>query len=283
VWFLVIGVFAMSQGPVAKVLTLRLGVFLGEISFALYLCHAVLIHYLEGYRAQLQSAGATGYLLFWVACILLATLLFLGVETPWRRYILSRIGNKAPQAPFLPFFKATEWVSVLGLLLVSGTALYCLKYSTIVPLQPEEVANFMAQTTTQRVHLAQRVTIDGRYELLSMQMDNGGVDRGEVHVRFLLRANQVLHASDLFAVHLNQPDGTMKANFDRRLDFGRVTIPAGTTWIHKTSFPIALLKGADNLGVAMYAHPSSLFGITGGNTDWGGKRLIVPFTYDAAP
>lgn len=44
IWGGVIAIFALSKGPVSKLLSARPLVYLGEISFALYLCHALLIH-----------------------------------------------------------------------------------------------------------------------------------------------------------------------------------------------------------------------------------------------
>jgi peptidoglycan/LPS O-acetylase OafA/YrhL len=88
-WGLMILVFALSAGPVAKALSLRPMVFLGEISFALYLVHAILITFIEPYVELIKPYGLIGYAIFWLVALASAALLYIGVEDPCRHLIMN--------------------------------------------------------------------------------------------------------------------------------------------------------------------------------------------------
>ncbi|NLI30015.1 MAG: acyltransferase [Nitrospiraceae bacterium] len=92
-WAVLIGVFAVSTGLIAKILSRRLFVLLGEASFALYLCHAMIINYVQ--VNHLQIAGVPGYLLLWGVCLSVSFALFYGIEQPARQWLLN-VGQKDP-------------------------------------------------------------------------------------------------------------------------------------------------------------------------------------------
>jgi peptidoglycan/LPS O-acetylase OafA/YrhL len=79
-------VFALGRGLVSRALTSRVMVFLGEASYALYLTHATVLMWFEAHPA-VASLEVAPYL-FWAASLLLASLLFVFVETPLRRLII---------------------------------------------------------------------------------------------------------------------------------------------------------------------------------------------------
>lgn len=92
IWFIwggLILTFALSNGPIARALSTRPMVFLGEISFALYLVHAILVQYIEPHADTIRSYGMTGYAIFWVAALACSALLYKGVEDPCRHLIMN--------------------------------------------------------------------------------------------------------------------------------------------------------------------------------------------------
>jgi len=89
IWGLLILVFALSQGPIARLLSTRPMLFLGEISFALYLVHAILITFIEPYAEAIKPYGLTGYAVFWVVALSSSVLLYKGVEDPCRHLIMN--------------------------------------------------------------------------------------------------------------------------------------------------------------------------------------------------
>lgn len=90
-WAVLIGVFAISTGLIAKILSRRMFVLLGEASFALYLCHAMIVNYVQ--VNHLQISGMLGYLLLWAVCLSVSFALFYGIEQPARQWLL-KVGQK---------------------------------------------------------------------------------------------------------------------------------------------------------------------------------------------
>ncbi|MEI2829300.1 acyltransferase [Pseudomonas mosselii] len=89
IWGLLIITFALSQGPIARILSTRPMVFLGEISFALYLIHAVLVQFIEPYAETIRLYGLTGYAIFWAVALACSALLYKGIEDPCRHLIMN--------------------------------------------------------------------------------------------------------------------------------------------------------------------------------------------------
>lgn len=274
-WALFIGVFALSHGPLTRFLSLRFTVFLGEISFALYLCHAMVIRYLDNYTEQIQPYGLFGYAVFWLVCLSFSAILFIAIETPFRKFILASVAKKEVVAPLRECFRAKE-MAALGLLACMAGAMFFLKPSSIVKLDPESVASFI-QPSPENVSVPNGVIFDNRYEVVALRVHSE--NRKIVLVQVLMRTRQALWANDVLALHINDKNGQMIAHVDRRLDFGRTAVPAGTCWIQKFQIDRRWMDQASSFGLAMYSKPSFLFDGVGGNRDWGGKRLVVPLKH----
>jgi peptidoglycan/LPS O-acetylase OafA/YrhL len=279
-WSLVIGVFALSRGPIKDILSLRFAVFLGEISFSLYLCHALVINYLENYREQVQPFGMYGYTVFWAGCLLFASLLFMGVETPFRKLILLIASKKksAKQgfAALYQCFGLKETLSIAALACMT-LAMIFLRPSTIARIDDAQAKQFM-QSSAELMKLPDGVTFNKKYQVLGVKIELAGKDKSKdtAEVLVLMRVNETLHATDTLALHTIGADGQNTGGFDMRLDTGRLDISAGTQWIQKFKVPKAKLDHSVQLGVAMYTTPVKLFDAVGGNRDWGGTRLILP-------
>ena len=147
-----IGVFALSQGPATKLLSVRPLGFFGEISFALYLCHAMIIHYLEPHGMQLRAAGAVAYILFWIAALGLSVLLFYGVEQPARAMILNK--SRGADHAMVSFVGSSGnarrlAIGLVSLITVAASAML-LRPSMVEPLDEASVERFL---TTPGTHL----------------------------------------------------------------------------------------------------------------------------------
>lgn len=272
-WAILIGVFALSRGPLTRLLSFRVVVFFGEISFALYLCHALVIHYLENYTDQIQQYGLFGYGIFWLWCLTLSAILFVGVETPCRKFIMGVAMSKGIAAALRGCFSVREATAIL-LLICTASAMFFLRPSTIIGLDYAGVAAFM-QASSEQVGIPDNVKFDDRYQIVALRVHAG--DGGIASIQVLLRSTKNVLAQDILALHVIDKNGQMIANDDRKLDVGRKAIPAGTYWIQKFQISKAKMDLAVSLGLAMYRHPDALFDCVGGHRDWGGKRLILPF------
>ncbi|OZI23760.1 hypothetical protein CAL26_10035 [Bordetella genomosp. 9] len=85
-----IGVFAMNRGYVSALLSTRVLVYLGKISFALYLVHYAIVVAISQ-QPQLLSLGWWAYGAAWVLSLAAAAALFHLVEEPARRALRRRI------------------------------------------------------------------------------------------------------------------------------------------------------------------------------------------------
>jgi peptidoglycan/LPS O-acetylase OafA/YrhL len=273
-WSILIGVFALSGGPLTRLLSIRPFVFLGEISFSLYLCHALIIHYLMNYKEQLLPFGLMGYGAFWMWCLILSSVLFMGIETPFRKFILLIASSKRAVYALISSYRGKE-IAALCVLACMVLAMLFLRPSTIVKLEHPAIANFLA-SSPDHINMPSGVVFDGRYEVLGLRTLVSVNEAIEVQV--LMRTRIALRAKDTLALHAINSKGEMIGNYDLRLDYGRLDIPEQTYWIQKFKVPKTKILESTSLGLAMYTTPVKLFVAEGGNRDWGGTRLILPIT-----
>lgn len=96
--------FAWSNGALAKKLSGRAMVFLGQASFALYMLHFPLIHYGQLLRVQVfQASGPVADVVFSAAyftvSVVLAGLLFVFYEGPMQKRVLQLLRRRPAPAP----------------------------------------------------------------------------------------------------------------------------------------------------------------------------------------
>jgi len=99
---LLIFVMASGSGPLGRLLSARLPVFLGEISFAVYMLHQILL------RAYAEHADAFSiiprqfhYPAFWLVLLALSAAAYLWIETPARRWTVAAGGRWRARTPDL--------------------------------------------------------------------------------------------------------------------------------------------------------------------------------------
>ncbi|MFM0224449.1 acyltransferase family protein [Paraburkholderia dipogonis] len=89
---LLIAVFALEGGALSRLLQARPLIYLGEISFALYMVHQLVLRYAEdhGYMTPDYPIAAK-FSLYWLAAIAVAAAAHHLIEIPAQRLILSRL------------------------------------------------------------------------------------------------------------------------------------------------------------------------------------------------
>jgi peptidoglycan/LPS O-acetylase OafA/YrhL len=90
---LLILVFALGNGLISKLISIRPLVVLGEASFALYLSHQLLLRILESYRHSLTVSDLAVCVGYWIVAVLISFLLWTFIEKPARTHI-RRLGTK---------------------------------------------------------------------------------------------------------------------------------------------------------------------------------------------
>jgi peptidoglycan/LPS O-acetylase OafA/YrhL len=274
-WGGIVLVFALSRGPLAELMTLPPMVFLGEISYALYLVHAMLIRYLDAYKPALAAAGWAGYAAFWASCLLLSSLLFLGVEKPTRAAIMGwwdrRKARKGAAAAVPDSGLGNLHALSAFALFAIVTAMVAFRPSTTNVVGESQLAAFLQSPAT--IPVADGGVFDKRLRVLAIQARDAG--QGSMALSILLRSEEEIGPGVILAVHLNDADGKIiGAPGDKPLERLGKPIRAGQTWIADYAVKKDLLQGAASIGLALYVSPERLFKVSGAQTDWNGQRLI---------
>jgi peptidoglycan/LPS O-acetylase OafA/YrhL len=84
IFAILIPVLASGRGLIGNLLSTKLPVFLGEISFSIYMIHQILYKFFSGWLPK-ESTTTTMY---FAALIFIATATFLIIEKPARRYLM---------------------------------------------------------------------------------------------------------------------------------------------------------------------------------------------------
>lgn len=85
---LVIGVFAIGKGIISKFLSWKGFVYLGEISFSLYMCHFFILElFTRNLSGFMTSHNALSYSCFILSTVLASSFLFHAIEKPCRKAI----------------------------------------------------------------------------------------------------------------------------------------------------------------------------------------------------
>jgi peptidoglycan/LPS O-acetylase OafA/YrhL len=89
---------AKQRGTLARILSTPVFIFLGEISYSLYLTHVTVWLNMEGFNRQ-HTFLRQGSMLNFSVCLALslglAAALYKGIEEPYRRVLRTRLGNRA--------------------------------------------------------------------------------------------------------------------------------------------------------------------------------------------
>jgi peptidoglycan/LPS O-acetylase OafA/YrhL len=89
-------VFARGEGAVSRALAARPLVYLGEISFAVYMTHHLILTYVtRNLGGEARAAPVTAYLLYWAVTLVCSAMVFELLEKPARRAIRARL--RAPR------------------------------------------------------------------------------------------------------------------------------------------------------------------------------------------
>lgn len=96
---IVIFVYARQEGAISRVLCVKPLVYLGEISFALYMFHQMVLRYFDVYhKASLSHSSTLMYVLYWIIALAGSAALYHCVEKPCRTYIRRMFGNRGPKS-----------------------------------------------------------------------------------------------------------------------------------------------------------------------------------------
>ena len=90
---LIVLCFSFERGLCSQFLRRRLFVFLGEVSYSLYLCHAMIYTHL----GRLNGTFWLKQVVFWICILSVSSLAYLFVEKPLRKLLVSGLSIRPPQ------------------------------------------------------------------------------------------------------------------------------------------------------------------------------------------
>lgn len=265
-WGVLIVVFACSKGPIARILSIRPLVFLGEISFALYLVHMIVFNLASINEVAVRDLGSFGMPIFWVVCIASAAALHITVEDPFRRLIVNWWDAK-PNNQLRSLFKAPQ---LLCLAMIIGGSAYASSYqpSTVVAVDASAIgadANAVAVPVN---------SFSSGISLINISISPP--KNGEIEMGFYFTANTDVQLDKRIGVHLNGPDGTiLKVVGNIFIDRSDETHEKGFLWVNKISIKESDLTGVASLGMAIFKSEKNLEEVSSDSSDWGGRRLII--------
>lgn len=261
-------VFAIGAGALSRALKTRPMVFLGEISFGLYLVHTLFLLYRQQAPGMFDGlSNATVYALYWVIALVLATALHIGIERPCQVLIKGWYGGAARPVLMASAKAVPAFVLIIAALIVlqpSARAPY--------PDQPAVVGGNLLGTA---------VEFDPGYRLERIEVLRLA-DSSPRAIRFAWTAEANVSLNKRVAVHLLGEGGKMVRQLDFAMETGYHSARKGEQWSNVVPLTSAELSPVKALGVAIYDRSgmSSIDSMHKGLTDWNGQRLLVDVSGD---
>jgi hypothetical protein len=255
-------VFAVGKGYISAWLRRPTLVFLGEVSFALYLIHTLYLLYRQqapGVFAGLSDSVVYG--LYWLVSLSLASMLHLLVEKPGQSLLRDGLGRRTRGGAGLQ-----RYALLGGFVVLSGA---------LVWLQPSTRSAYASSIQPVRTLLDHPVVFSNGYRL----------DQIEVlaaDLRFVWTANGDASLAKRVAVHLLDETGKMTGQLDFAIETGYRSASNGEKWGNLVSMQGIDLTATRSLGVAVYDAGGLTKIIVGSEdtADWNESRLIVPLQKD---
>ena len=263
-------VMAHGRGRVSALLQFRPLVLLGEISFSMYLVHQILISYYASNKGRFVRVDEhLDLLVFFGVLVLLSYLMWRCVEIPARAVLTGSLGRVKVD------LKRSLGPAFAALLL-------CITLATV--LTRSGGADFISEREAALMTPASMASQTGsvfgnRFELRGLDV-RCLADGIELDLAWRSRIDQPYVYTN--AIHLIDASGAIVA----QQDYGQPTgAPAkmGQMWKEHVSLPASKLRPSmTSIALAVY-RGTDLLAIDKGNTDWGGRRLVIPLPECQSP
>ena len=258
---------ARSRGMVAKLLSLRPLVYLGEISFAFYMVHAMILMLFQDSGLGIGAAWPLGFALALAASLAAASLLHLAIENPARELILAAWDGKlagrwrkAVLEPVAGWRRGPALTSVATLLLCPWIA-----QSTVA----EERAAYAAE----RMDAAPAELRDIVFSDEAVIVAAHGRIEGERFSLAIVYEPLPQHRRGLF-VHVTAGKGKILRQLTLR-DVEFVAPDGRVLRLATAEAPVAQLEGANSVGIGFWSQGRGASKANRGPLTMGGHRLEV--------
>ena len=243
-----------------------------EKTAKLTLAGATLLEYYRYHLASFislpQNLLAAAY---WLISLILAYLLYSAVEMPCRAFLV-RLPDRFDRSQESP----QSWIHfrmkpVLSFLFLGGLVLASL-------YQPSTVLKSLSRDAVAReLRGAQLMAFPARFaNNLELTQLSHRAEGEKIIFTFLWHADTEVQLKECVGVHFLDQRGVIIHHADYELDLSGSTVAACSNFITRISAPVVNMTTADKLGIALYVNVKELYRVTAPNTDWGGRRLIIP-------
>lgn len=289
---LLIIVIALESGLISRLLSFPLAVFLGELSYSVFLLHQILLRYYRAHDVVFSAIpGWIGYITYWSALLLLAHLMWYLIEEPCRKLLTElwpkKSANGADFSPIQPirkrlsqhFTTAHRWIVwesciVFILILLDFSIVNYYPQSHIHTIDTAYADNL----ATKGYREVARTTFGDRFVLRGMDIMRS---KEALVIELAWESMQPQRLKYMIAMHLLDAKGNILHNADFPQDIGKGRVGKRTLW--KDVITIRnekKLEGVKAVGLAIYLmpdelHPIELLPIDRGPRDFDNKRLVV--------
>jgi len=263
-FFAVILVFALQRGFVSSLLSHRFLLFLGEISFSLYLVHRTVLEWFRIDANEWISAIPkwSAYILYWLSSLLMAYFLYSLVEKPCQRIIRGFSTIRSSEIGFILLTRKqmAMWGSVFLLIF------FTVYWHPGKPCAEAECNDLWRQATYHDIAAFQNVaslqamlvvpTTDS-LELKMLWKVTGDTSGMTVGIHAVDEKGGILWQHDYLLIH---SQGLTK----------------GRQWIDTIKIPKKSITNQwVGLGFAVYKVPTTLTTVQASKSDWGGTRALL--------
>jgi len=275
----VVLVFACGAGWISRLLSARLLVLLGEISFTIYLLHQILLRLIGAHRAELEAVPPWLQMLGFVVLLVVAShWIWAAVERPLRARILalggvreSGRGAREPARGALGalFAPTRRWLALEALATAGIVALGVAG----IRLQNPPAFQISAAEIAARRDRTDASVRDARFGdvflLQGLSVDRSG---DAMAVELTWQALRLPPHGTLVALHVLDAEGRLVAQGDHLPDVGRWY--AGRICVDRVRIP-RVPATARRLGIVVAPPQSGNLEVDRGERDWRGSRLLV--------
>jgi peptidoglycan/LPS O-acetylase OafA/YrhL len=267
---LVIWVFAWSRGPLAYLFSRAFVVYLGEISFSLYMVHYIVLNQLiriEGPSPALYFIGS----LF--VSLGVSSLLYRLIEIPYRDGIIAagrkdfgKVWSILATVPWTFWRNGNGVAAVLAILGGIGLLLYDNRFPVVVPVPEQEV-----RQSAEKFAVANNgIIFLNEARLLHLDIQ-GTVERG---LKLKMIWETLPGASRYRFVHVSSADGNVLRQAKAEAKKFREARPSSIV-VDEVDLPPELLQGGATISIGFFSREASAARVESGPRSMDGYRLDV--------
>lgn len=269
---LIIGV-ALERGIIARALSARGALLLGEISYSVYLVHNIILHVYYAHGLQTRNIPSPlAIVVYWAIVLLSAHLLWVFVERPGRRFLVwlgsPRRRVEMPRVDVRAAARAWRWPGA------EGAALVLLVFAALnAHFAPPVIHAVASPGGTATAPDLRGVVFSGRF-----RVQGADVEWLDNSIALRLAWQSVGMQRLVYTVVIQPLDakGNALAVYSQPQDQLERTAEDGVSLAETFVIPPEIAANTHSVGVVLYRNPPEYLVANRGPRDNNNRRLLVP-------